>query len=347
MVLPGRLDEIESGEIVHPRLIQTPMSETHPPVPPLRYRLTDYATQGYLLLVGILILFFHNETLPRWSLYVVGHGVGILGIHALILSQSHFPKLKWLHFLRSFYPILIFTFLYSETGLLNQLFYRGYLDPIFIRLDQACFGSQPSLEWMARFPQRWVSELLYGSYFSYYLMVAGVGLGLYFKKPSNFQHYLTVITVVFYGCYLTYIFLPVIGPHVFYLQLSGWQLPESLKPAVLPPYPETVQSGFFYRLMDLLYQRFETPGAAFPSSHVAAALCTVHFSFKHFPAIRWVHASLAFLLCLATVYCRYHYLVDVFAGVITAVVLISLGEWLYRKFEPFREPPGEGTRPTN
>ena len=42
---------------------------------------------------------------------------------------------------------------------------------------------------------------------------------------------------------------------------------------------------------------------------------------------------LAILLCLATVYCRYHYAVDVIAGVVTAAVLIPLGNALYFRFQ--------------
>jgi membrane-associated phospholipid phosphatase len=38
------------------------------------------------------------------------------------------------------------------------------------------------------------------------------------------------------------------------------------------------------------------------------------------------------LLCLATVYCRYHYVVDAVAGALTAAALIPLGNWLYFKF---------------
>jgi membrane-associated phospholipid phosphatase len=42
---------------------------------------------------------------------------------------------------------------------------------------------------------------------------------------------------------------------------------------------------------------------------------------------------LACLLCLSTVYCRYHYVVDVMAGLVTAAVLVPLGNWLYFKFQ--------------
>ena len=44
------------------------------------------------------------------------------------------------------------------------------------------------------------------------------------------------------------------------------------------------------------------------------------------------HLVVVILLCLATIYCHYHYVVDVLAGALTAAMLVPLGNWLYRKF---------------
>jgi membrane-associated phospholipid phosphatase len=45
-----------------------------------------------------------------------------------------------------------------------------------------------------------------------------------------------------------------------------------------------------------------------------------------------VHLVAAILLCISTVYGRYHYVVDVVAGIAAAAVLVPLGDWLYRKY---------------
>ena len=84
--------------------------------------------------------------------------------------------------------------------------------------------------------------------------------------------------------------------------------------------------------MALIYGLFETPGAALPSSHVAIALCTVVFSFRYLRPIRYLHLTLAVQHCLATDYCRYHYVVDVLTGLVTAALLVPLANWLYFKF---------------
>ena len=83
--------------------------------------------------------------------------------------------------------------------------------------------------------------------------------------------------------------------------------------------------------MAFIYRVFEAPGAALPSSHVAIAITTVFFSFKYLRPIRYIHLVVATLLCLSTIYCRYHYVIDVLLGVATAALLVPLANWLYWK----------------
>jgi membrane-associated phospholipid phosphatase len=109
-----------------------------------------------------------------------------------------------------------------------------------------------------------------------------------------------------------------------------------VQPGVPPVFPAAVQAGLFYKIMAWIYHRFETPGAAFPSSHIAIAITTVWFSFLYLRRIRWVHLVVVILLCVSTVYCRYHYVVDVVAGALTAALLIPLGNRLYRSFPETR-----------
>jgi len=311
------------------------------------YRFIDYATQGYLLFVALLILFFHNGTVPAWQWLLTGHIACLAAAHWLIEREARGNAGKLLTFLRHFYPLLLYTAMFRETGSLNRMFFIDYIDPMVIRWEQALFGCQPSVLFMERLPHLAVSELFYISYFSYYVMIAGIGLALFLRNRSQFFHFISVVSFVFYVCYAIYIFLPVVGPRLFIREIEGYALPLAEWNLVdVHSYPAAVESGLFYRIMAVIYEIFEAPGAALPSSHVAISLCTVYFSFKYLPRIRHLHLVMAVLLCLSTVYCRYHYVVDVLAGTVTAAVLLPLGNWLYRKFEGERgagapaAPPG-------
>jgi membrane-associated phospholipid phosphatase len=45
----------------------------------------------------------------------------------------------------------------------------------------------------------------------------------------------------------------------------------------------------------------------------------------------WVLLPVATLLVLSTVYCRYHYVVDVIAGIVLAFATVPLGDRLYAR----------------
>ncbi len=303
------------------------------------YTFRDYATQGYLALVGVFLVFLGSHSTPGWALLAGAHVLGIVVIHLLLQAQAAHPGNRLLDFLRHFYPVLLYTGLYRETGALNHLLGVGFLDPFFIRLEARLFGGQPSLAFMQRLPYLPVSELFYASYFSYYVMIGGVGLALYLRDRRQFFHYVSVISFVFYVCYLIYVFVPVIGPRVFW-ESAEFPLPPELLPVPSPTFPPAVTQGPFYQIMLLIYRLFEAPGAAFPSSHVAVAISTVVFSFRYLRRIRWIHFAVMILLCASTVYCRYHYVIDVAAGALTAAILVPLANGLYRRFADTPAPPG-------
>lgn len=297
------------------------------------YVFVDYATQGYMALVGVLILLFHNGTVPHWPWFLAAQLAGLGLVHGLVSWHARGHPGRTLDFLRHFYPVLLYTWFFCETGWLNRMFFPDYMDPLAIRCDQALFGCQPSVLFMDRLPYLAISEVFYASYFSYYIMISGVGLALYLRNRSQFYHYVSVVSFVFYICYTIYIILPVIGPRVFFHDVAGYQLPDEYQQlAPTDIYPGAVKAGVFFHIMAFIYRVFEAPGAALPSSHVAIALCTVFFSFRYLRAIRYYHLAVAVLLCLATIYCRYHYVIDVLTGLMTAALLVPLANWLYFKF---------------
>jgi membrane-associated phospholipid phosphatase len=304
------------------------------------YTFVDYATQFYSALVLVLIAGFHNGTVPGWRWLIAGHLVQIVVVHAMVQSQIHLRGNAVLKFLRYFYPVLLYTAFFRETGSLNRMFFGEYMDPLLIGWEQKLLGCQPSVLFMQHLPWLWVSEIFYASYFSYYVMVAGIGIALLMRNRQQFFHFVSVVSFLFYICYTIYIILPVIGPRVFFHEIDGYVLPAEYQAlAGVQSYPEAVRAGVFFKIMAWIYSVFEAPGSAMPSSHVAVALCTLYFSFLYLPKIRWVHLVMTVLLCLSVVYCRYHYTLDVVGGAVTAAVLIPLGNWLYFRLAHLGQEP--------
>lgn len=300
------------------------------------YRLVDYLTQGYIALAGLVVLVFHGTGLPFWPLYLAAHLAAMAGIHWLIQMHLRHEN-HLLRLVRSLYPIALYSFLYTETHVLDMLIQPHYLDLFFIRADQRLFGFQPSVVLMKRLPYLWLSEVFYLSYFLYYLMVLGVGLKLYFKDRRSFFHYVTAVSFVFYVCYAIYIVLPVMGPHGNWVDAASAEVRQLLGDRHPPA---AVTHGPFFNVMKLVYALVEpVGGAAFPSSHVAVAIATLYFTWRYWRPMRWVHLVAVVLLCISTVYCGYHYAVDVAGGAVTAAVLLPIVNFMFRKAGEFELDP--------
>jgi membrane-associated phospholipid phosphatase len=298
------------------------------------YRLVDYLTQGYLAFAGLFVLVFHGDRLLGWPRYLGAHAATMVAVHILIRVGN---RNAFLRMLRAFYPMILFSFLYVETHVLDDLIRPTPLDGWFIDADQRLFGTQLCRTMMQRLPYRLVSELLYAAYASYYVMVFGVGMLIYLRHRQAFYKYMTVVAFVFYICYAIYAFLPVMGPigtvggETFHGQLA------EVRPRTMPP---QLDRGPMRKVMGFIYGHVEPEkgGAAFPSSHVAVALATLCFSWTCLRRLRYLHLAAVVLLCLATVYCGYHYAVDVLAGLLAAAVLVPLGAILYDRLDPGGRP---------
>ena len=68
---------------------------------------------------------------------------------------------------------------------------------------------------------------------------------------------------------------------------------------------------------------------AFPSGHTMITTAVLIVAWRRFRKLFWFLLPVAILLILSTMYCRYHYLVDVLAGIVLAFATVPLGDRLY------------------
>ena len=297
------------------------------------YRFIDWISQGYAAFFLLLVLGIHSDRAPEWPALVALHLASIALIHGLILkASSPCPSPFWAA-ARDLYPIACYIVFYRDTGTINRLLTARPFDPWLIQLEHSLFGSQPSVSWMTTAPTRWVSEPLYAAYFSFYLMIAGLGFWFRFRQRAVFPQFITVVSFLLYASYLTYFFVPAVGPRQFFVESAERELFLQLYGHTPTEVPGSILSGAFARLMGWIYENLETWGAAFPSSHVAVAWGTTWFSWRYLPKVRWVHLLASILLTISTIYCRYHYAVDALAGVAFCALLLPLALWLHRKLD--------------
>ena len=232
------------------------------------------------------------------------------------------PKLlHFLQFIRSIYPVLLFTYFYTSLHSVCRILYPEWLDPFFSNIDYKIFGYYPSMVWGQKYDNWFAQEFFHFAYFCYYPMIAGLPTYLYFKNKEGFKELIFNLTFVFYFCYFFYSLVPVVGGRYF---PEGYQLAHSYR------------YGFFTRLMAFIYNHSGHWGGAFPSSHIAITIVLTIAGLKYVRKWGYVFCVIAFFLSISTVYCHYHWFIDAVAGIVTGIAGYFVANWIRQKLE--KEP---------
>ncbi len=216
----------------------------------------------------------------------------------------------------SIYLPLLFPLFYGEMLHLGLIYFDfdHSIDPSLIQFEQQLFGFQPSIAWSVAWPWPWFHELMEFSYFSYYFLDVAFLL-LVFKSghiaPRRqwglVHNFITDLSVTMLICYTMYTLFPAWGPKYFrlgYVDVDGW---------------------IFTDIMHYIHDHGALLGAAFPSSHVAASMIPWWHTWRRFPQHRWWITTIFALLCMSTVYNRYHYGVDVIGGLVLGGLVLFAG----------------------
>ncbi|MDP3048011.1 MAG: phosphatase PAP2 family protein, partial [Thermodesulfovibrionales bacterium] len=93
--------------------------------------------------------------------------------------------------------------------------------------------------------------------------------------------------------------------------------------------------GFFIAepMQNLLNRLEGIKRDAIPSGHTGVALTVLCLAYNYKRTLFRIYLPVVILLLFSTVYCRYHYVVDVIAGVVLAVIAVFFGEMYYKWWE--------------
>jgi hypothetical protein len=196
----------------------------------------------------------------------------------------------------------------------------GAEDARIYAFDLNVFGFEPSV-WLDRFVTPTTTEWFAFFYFLYFLILTVHVLPMLLSRDDVLlARFALGVLLVFMTAHLLYMVVPGWGP---YRYLKGTFDHELQGPVFWPLVRETVDAGGAQK--DI-----------FPSLHTAVPTFLAIFSFRHRSRVpfkyTWpVVAFLATQIIIATVFLRWHYLVDVVAGLAlaTAASLLShrLADW--------------------
>ncbi len=296
----------------------------------------DFVSVVFLFFLTILNLVYSSRV-SHWFTLVLVNGAAIVFVAFIAwLAESRRTKLligihRWYC-----YPFILFVF--KEIYLMVHPIHPTDYDQLLIAADRWIFGVNPT-QWIYQFATPVLTEILQTAYFSYYLIFILVGVEIFRRYPiEDFDRAAFLIVYGFYLSYLGYFLLPAVGPRFTLHDFSA--IDRDLPGVFLTDiFRSIINAGESIRSTD------PNPAAVvqrdvFPSGHTQLTLVCAYLAFHYRLKSRWVVAALTALLILATVYLRYHYVVDLLAGAVFFVFTIWTGtkleRWWNRSSSPQR-----------
>ncbi len=237
----------------------------------------------------------------------------VLGAALLIYEVKRPNRTSWLF--RNWYPMLYVASCYKEMANVLPLARGVNFDQRFSDLDQRLWGLQPGV-WLVRIQTPALTEFLQWVYTLFVPAVLIVAVILWSKgRYAEFQYYGFLISLGYLTSYLGYVLWPSRGPR--FLLKDFDRLP--------------LQGLWLFHGMQTALDKLESVAYdAFPSGHTELTILAWWSS--QMLSKKWFGGYFAYTstIIFATVYLRYHYTVDVFAGALLAVFLIAATPFLYR-----------------
>ena len=278
----------------------------------------DIVVFAYLALLSLILLGLAQ--LSDAAPFLGYHALVALMIVLLVRADRGFGGRFW-NVLRWGYPIVLVPAAFREVWFTARLVnpFDGFRNPsdnfqfdrMLNALDLRLFGIDSGrLVALAGHPL--LTDLLTLCYAVYYFLPVILVLHLYIHgKMAQFEVAMTAIVAAFLVSYLGYLVVPAVGP--FYFLRADEVHPALLGWVVAMP------------VRDLLKGMEWTMPDAFPSGHTMVTLVTLHYAWRFARPLSWILMPVGAGLVVATVYLRYHYLVDVTAGMLlTAGILAAM-----------------------
>ncbi len=276
-----------------------------------RFRLVDINCLVYLGLLAVLLVFFHKGV-PAWPRYTLVHLAIILAIPEIVRLGERQPRRKGLWFLRTFYPIPIILFGWSEVDALSRMFFGSYWATDFIiRAEQLIFGGS-STAWFQSFHRPWLDELMNVFYSGYYLFLGLALLPLFLKK--KYEQTLAVLslgTLILFINYFLFYLLPALSP----VMADSPDLPVPVK-----------YTGYLAASITRFIQaNAAVRGGTFPSSHISEAVIWSLSALRYNRKLGAVLLAIVPGVMVSTVFLNYHYALDPLFGLFLGLLLYPVG----------------------
>ena len=216
------------------------------------------------------------------------------------------------------YPLIYVAFCYKAMALFIPAIRHGSADQALADLDFRIWHAHPTV-WLERIQSPGATEFLQIVYTLFVPMVLLPAVVFWRRRLyQEFQYFAFLIALGYLVSYVGYLIVPARGPRFLLAPLQHVPL----------------QGLWLFHAMQGTLDRLESAHYdCFPSGHTELTILA-WWSTRRF-GNHWFWLSFAYTLSIifATVYLRYHYTVDVLAGVLVAATLLGVTPWIYRRLK--------------
>lgn len=287
----------------------------------------------YLSLITLLVLIFSSRIQYWWALLIghaclaafvilisklVAHGEALdptRTVDAAIANQSN-PIDRMRDLVAGWYPVVLIPITYKELSYLIPLIHPRDYDDVLAAIDHRFLGVYATV-WIEKFTWPPITEVLQLTYSTYYFLPIVLGVALWrSRRFEDFNFWVFVVALGFYISYIGYIAVPAIGPRFL--------------PAVVQAQTFPLTGVWLFKSVRELLDRAEgITRDCFPSGHTELTLLVLIYARAMHRRVFWWLLPLGTGIILSTVYLRYHYVIDVVAGVVVAIAVILIAKPLY------------------
>lgn len=272
---------------------------------------------AYAAIMICLLALAARSSSFAWLL-ILGHLAAISLLLVIARNSSRIAV-----FLHDWYLLLYVPFCYKQVPYLVSALHIRSADPTLAHWDMAMWKVDPVFS-LSSTPNPAMVEFLQLVYTMFLPGVLVLGIVLWVRKSRReFRYGTFVIALTFLLSYLGYLMLPARGP-----RLMDYS-------ALHPPLQGLWTFRFFQNMLNTLEG---TQYDCFPSGHVAVVLVGCFVARRISTPVFYMFSAFAALITFSTVYLRYHYVIDVIAGMLLAIAVIAAGPALNLRLEGGRRP---------
>ncbi len=286
----------------------------------------DWYTLGIMAIYSVLAIAFY-PIVPKATSILITNALFAVAIVAIAWLSVVLPH-RAIRILRFFYVIPMVYPMYQQSQQLVPALHPRDYDALLIELDRMLFGVDPT-RWIAQYAHPLLTEYLQVCYVSFYLLPIIVALGFFLQRRiGTMLSFGRMIVFSFYVSYLAYFALPAIGPRFTLHQFD--RLDQELPGLVLTPALRALVNEGGGIEPGVANPEKVVNRDCFPSGHTMMTLLTIVLAWRYRSKVRLPVTIIGASLIVATVYLRYHYVVDLIAGALCAGAMLIVEPRVYR-----------------